>query len=366
MRILMLVQHAGIQGPLPKHTPLLVEALRSLGCSVVTHGWGRQSEHESLRAKLRQRLADVRSARRTSRAGTFDVVVVKTAHDWRTLTRDIAVALALGRTRPPVVLQLHGSRSAILSAAGHRLFKLATRFLLSLVDGLLVLSTEEQREWRAFSPKTPVLVVKNPYVRSLRASRDSPDRGGELRLLYVGRLLEDKGVFDLVEALPGVLDVVECHLVIAGDGADGHRLREVVRTLDLEEHVTLAGYLRGAELEHAFAEATIFVLPSKWPEGFPTVLAEAMDAELAIVTTSIRGAVDHLVDGEHAVFVEPGDVPALTGALVSLLGDPERRRRMGAASGARLERFDPKAVGRDYVRALETIVGSTGRRSGGV
>lgn len=355
MRILMLVQHAGIRGPLPKHTPLLVEALRSLGCEVVTHGWGRQSESEGLPTKLRQRLGDVLSARRASRPGTFDVVVVKTAHDWRTLTRDIALALAVRRRGRPIVLQLHGSRSSALAGRGGVPFKLATRLLLSLVDALLVLSTEEQRHWQAFSPRTTVLAVRNPYVRARQDRRD--DVAGTPRVLFVGRLLEGKGVLDLVEALPAMRKRAECHLVLAGDGEERERLRERIRTLDLEEHVTLAGYLRDAELDRAYAEAAVFVLPSKWDEGFPTVLAEAMDAELPIVTTPIRGAVDHLVEGEHALFVEPGNLGALAAAVVSLLGDPERRRRMGAANGARLALFDPAAVGAEYLRALETVVG---------
>jgi glycosyltransferase involved in cell wall biosynthesis len=82
-----------------------------------------------------------------------------------------------------------------------------------------------------------------------------------------------------------------------------------------------------------------------------------MDAGLPIVTTPIRGAADHLVAGEHALFVEPGDVSRLADALVTLLEDPDLRERMGSANQRRLGLFEPSAVAADYLQALESIVG---------
>src|SRR5205823_173848 len=105
----------------------------------------------------------------------------------------------------------------------------------------------------------------------------------------------------------------------------------------------LPGYLAGAELEAAYREATLFVFPS-WVEGFPTVLAEAMDAGLPIVTTRIRGAADHLVAGENALFVEPRDVSALVDAILTLLDDRDLAARMSAANRRRIGIFEPRVV----------------------
>jgi len=150
MRIFMLVQHPEARGPVPKHTAHLVSALRSLGCYVVTHPWGQHAAGESLRQKLLERPRDVLSVYRAVRRQPFDVCVVKTSHDWRTLLRDIPVALALRRRGRPIVLQLHGSLASTLDGPGAWALKLATRLLLALVDGVMVLSTEEQRQWQAF------------------------------------------------------------------------------------------------------------------------------------------------------------------------------------------------------------------------
>jgi glycosyltransferase involved in cell wall biosynthesis len=368
MRIFMLVQHPSIRGPLPKLTAHLVAALRSLGCTVETHPWGRRSESESLSEKVVQRFQDILSVRRVLRRRDFDIAVVQTAHDWRTLLRDISVVLLTRRHCRPVVLQLHGSQASRLAEPGSPAFKLVTAGLLALVDGIMVLSTEEQHQWQVFRPRPPVFTVKNPYVRahspvdSDRGSNAVPDR--PLRLLFVGRLIEEKGVLDLVEALALVVQQQDCHLVVVGEGELERKLSERIRRLGLEGHVRRTGYLTGTDLNHEYRSAAIFVLPTSWAEGFPTVLAEAMDAGLAIVTTPTRGARDYLVEDENALFARAGDVRGLAASITTLLGDADLRARMGAANQERVQIFAPDLVAAEYLQILQSVVTANDSASG--
>ena len=362
LRIFMLVQHTDIRGPLPKLTSHLVTALRSLGCTVETHPWGRQREGESLVEKTAQRFRDLLSVRRALSGKEFDVAVVQTAHDWRTLIRDIAVARLL--RRHPTVLQVHGSQASRVAEPGNHAFKAATAALLALVDGVMVLSTEEQRQLEAFRDRPPVFTVKNPYVRfhpadsSRAADAEVSERA---RLLFVGRLIEEKGILDLIDALPLVLQHAECQLEVVGEGELEHRLIDRIRQLGIEEHVKRTGYLSGSDLKRAYQRAAIFVLPTSWAEGFPTVLAEAMDAGLAIVTTPIRGAADHLVEGENALFVGSGDVSGLAASITTLLGDADLRARMGAANQERVQIFAPDLVAAEYLQILQSVVAAHAR-----
>jgi glycosyltransferase involved in cell wall biosynthesis len=356
----MLVQHDGIRGPVPKLTRLLVAGLGTLGCDVVTHPWGRQTDVESVPTKLWRTLKDVAAVQRRLRGVDFDIAVISTAHDWRAVLRDIAVAPVLRRRRRPVLLLFHGSRTRILARPGSRAFKFATAVLLSLADGVLVLSREEQRQIADFRPATRVLVVKNPYERKVFPALAERDRGGRApTLLFVGRLLEQKGILDLVDAMPAVLGRAPCRLVIVGDGELERALRDRIRQLGLTTSVTLAGYLEGEELLRAYAAADVFVLPS-WSEGFPTVLAEAMDAGLPIVTTRVQGAVDHLVEGEHALFVEPRDIEGLSSTLAAVVGDAGLRARMASANATRIDLFDPDVVAREYLEVLRVFVPAEG------
>jgi glycosyltransferase involved in cell wall biosynthesis len=229
--------------------------------------------------------------------------------------------------------------------------------VLALVDGIMVLSQEEQRQLTAFRNRPQVFTVKNPYLRSFSSdlAQAAAKTRANGRILFVGRLIEEKGIFDLIEALPHVLEQTECDLVIVGEGEEKAKLMERIRRLGIEDHVTLAGYLSGSELESTYHESTMLVLPS-WSEGFPTVLAEAMDAGLPIVTTRIRGAADHLAAGEHALFVEPRDVKGLASAMTKVLTDRDLRARMSSANRAHIRIFEPRAVAGEYLEVLQSLI----------
>ena len=356
MRIAMLAPRPSVRGPLPKHTPLLVEALRRLGCEVELLPWGRRVEGERLPAKLLGRARDVAAARRAVIRGGFSVVVVKTAHDWLTLTRDLALVRLLPRNMV-VVLQFHGSQSTRLGAPGSRAFKLATGALVARADAILVLSREERAEWRAFSPNLQVFVVRNPLPPLPEGAAAEPhSANGEKTILCVARLMLSKGVFELVRALPLLRTAVACRLVLAGDGPERARLRELVTELGLNDSVELAGYVDGAELASLYRSADVFALPTTHNEGFPTVILEAMAAGLPIVTTQSRGAADHLVEERHALFVPPHDPHALAASLRRLLTDSALRRRLGDANREKVQEFDADHVATEYLAALDTIV----------
>jgi glycosyltransferase involved in cell wall biosynthesis len=373
MRIFMLVQTPGARGPVPKHTSHLVAALRSLGCTVVTHPWGQRRAGESLVLKLIQRVSDVLSARSALKDREFDIAVVKSSHGWLTLLRDIPVVLMIRRRCRPIVLQLHGSRASLLVERGScvstvarrtpfpRTFKLVTRVLLALVDGIMVLSTEEERQFQTFYPGLPVFTVKNPYISVFPSG--PPPRSTALpprpRVLFVGRIIKEKGIFELLEAFAEVVKRARCDLVIVGEGDQERRVCDRIEDLGLENCVSMVGYLSGSTLIDKYNDSTVLVLPS-WSEGFPTVLAEAMDAGLPIVTTRIRGAADHLIPDENALFVEPRDINGLASALLKVLTDEALRGRMSSANRKRIQIFAPKIVAVEYFQALQSLVQGRG------
>lgn len=361
MRILMLAPHPQIRSPLQTHTPHLVAALRALGCTVTVAGWGRHVEQETLRGKVVGRVDDIRNVRRILRREPFDMLVVKTAHDWSTLSRDIALLLLTRGMCPYRVLQFHGGRSDWLVRPGHWLFKRASALLARLVDAALVLSSEEERQWNAFHPSGRFAVVKNPFVPAEppgsvdRRRLGVPD--GVPILLFVGRVLDAKGVLELIDALPVVLAATPCHLIMAGSGPLVEEVRRRAITTGVLDRLMLPGYLEGKALEAVYRCADVFVLPTYHDEGFPTVIAEALHAGLPVVTTHIRGMADHLTDGVNALFVPARDPAALAHALIRLLGDATLRARMARANREKVREFAPDLVGREYLQVLRNVMG---------
>ena len=225
-----------------------------------------------------------------------------------------------------------------------------------------MLSDEERRQWRRFAPTLNVRVVRNPYVRTMSNSASgasavaalSTERSDKQIVLFVGRLLAAKGVFDLLEAFRLARQEVDCSLTLVGEGPERQELSRAIARYGLAEVVTMPGHLGGDDLRRVYREATVFVLPS-YREGFPTVIAEAMDAGLPIVTTNIRGAADVLAQETNALFVPPGEPELLAENLVRLLRDTDLRARMGIANAEKVAEFEPGIVAQEFVKLLQSL-----------
>ena len=144
----------------------------------------------------------------------------------------------------------------------------------------------------AGSAHVPIHVELAPNGIDLEFYRPlaTPRSDGVYRILFVGRLVEQKGVRYLLDALPGLrtqaLQPVE--LVVVGDGPARPALEEQVSALGLEASVRFAGWAQRAEMPGHYQSADVFALPS-FEEGMPNVVLEAMASGLPIVTTDIYG-----------------------------------------------------------------------------
>jgi glycosyltransferase involved in cell wall biosynthesis len=137
-------------------------------------------------------------------------------------------------------------------------------------------------------------------------------------VVFVGRLSEEKGIRELVQATEGL------NLVVAGDGP----LRDLVPNA--------LGFVPHAEAQKLIARAAVVVLPSH-REGLPLVLLEAMAHGRAIVATPVGGIPSLIEDGVTGALVRQSDPNALRQAITGLLGNPALRRKLGAAARARVQ-----------------------------
>ena len=150
--------------------------------------------------------------------------------------------------------------------------------------------------------------------------------------LAVGRLIEQKDHPTLLRAFARVRDEhPDARLAILGSGPLEAETRGLAASLRLADAVTLPGR---TEIRDWLERADVFVHTSRW-EGFGIVLLEAMLAGLPVVATRVSAVPEVVAEGETGTLVEAGDVEAVARELAGLLGDPERRRRLGEAGRAR-------------------------------
>ena len=368
LRVMMLTAYPAAGGPLPKLSPLVLDGLRRCGCDVVVEGWGTHtSGREPLTAKVLGRGADLARVLCHVRRWRPEVLYVATAHNWHSLLRDVPLAAAVSRRGPPLVLHLHGSECDTLGTRGHSVFTRLSLWLMRRAAAVLVLSHEEQAQWRRFCPDVRFEVVVNPFTPAPVALHEPRAPGAiahEPVLLIVARLMRPKGVFELLDALRIVRRTRPCRLVMAGAGPDGDALAKRAAALGIEGAVDMLGYATEPALASAYARADIFVLPTYYDEGFPLSVMEAMASGLPIVTTRIRGCADHLVPDVNAVFVPPRDPPAVAAAVERLLDDDDLRLRMGRANAAKVADFAPEAVMPRYAEILKSVAAGHGRPQG--
>jgi glycosyltransferase involved in cell wall biosynthesis len=360
-RIVMAVLPPSARGPLPKIAPLLVGALEDAGWTVSLTPWGGRSGSETRLRKLGGRLVDLIAAfaRLSVRPGA--VLFVNSAHSWRGLLRDIPLLAGARVLGHGSLVLLHGSAPEVVAAAPRAPFARASRVFARCADAVLLLSTDERQGWQACAPRGRYHVVANPYVSTMRPA---PRPAGEPpTVLFVGRVMREKGVVDLVEAYRRVSATDPCRLEIVGEGPEVAEVAASLRRIGPTDGAHLRGYAEGAELARRYEGADLFALPTYWSEGFPTVLAEAMDAGLAIVTTHCRGMADHLDDGVNCLFVQPRDPEGLAAAITRLVRDPDVRSAMGEANRRKVADFAPGVVVAGYLRALDDVAATRRERA---
>ncbi|HEY7116915.1 MAG TPA: glycosyltransferase [Tepidisphaeraceae bacterium] len=187
--------------------------------------------------------------------------------------------------------------------------------------------------------------------RSLGIPLDAPVIG------TVGRLTEVKRQDVLIRAFSRVLgQVPDAHLVLVGDGPMLAELRGLAATLGIVERVHFAGAQpSSAPFLHSM---DVFALTSR-SEGMPQAVLEASVVGVPVIASRVGGLPEVITDGETGLLFPSGDDTALASALVDLLGDESRRRRLGAAALSRVETtFSVARMASDYHRDFLAFLGA--------
>ena len=200
------------------------------------------------------------------------------------------------------------------------------------------------------------------------APRRSMD--GPVRLLFVGRLTEKKGVAYGLEAVAGLVRAGrDVELKIIGDGPLVPSLKALSAQLELDEHVVFEGSRSNAEVAHAMAESHILIAPSVTAangdqEGIPTVLKEAMATGMPVVSTRHSGIPELVDHGITGFLVAERDASELTAHLIRLIDNPGIWGTMGRAARRKVEdEFDTEKLNDMLVERYREAIAGKARRS---
>ncbi|MHC3437794.1 glycosyltransferase family 4 protein [Natrialbaceae archaeon A-gly3] len=174
-------------------------------------------------------------------------------------------------------------------------------------------------------------------------------------ILFVGRLVENKGIHDLLEAVDRLGERV--HLRIVGDGAERESIHQLARDCSIQ--VTLEGEIPHSDLPGYYAATDVFCLPTH-VDSFATVNLEAMACGTPVVTTDLEGIKTYLRPGVDGLVVPPRDRTTLSRTLSELVSDPDRRREMGSHARERACEFSWRRQAARLERFCEDVLLKTG------
>lgn len=201
--------------------------------------------------------------------------------------------------------------------------------------------------------KVPSCIIGNPYSDIIFKHRDEIPRDKDLA--YLGRLVSDKGVDLILDALVDLrAHGLHPRLAIIGSGQEEPALRQQAEDLGLSGQIDFMGSKAGEELARLLNAHRVMIIPSRLPEPFGIVALEGIASGCAAVASRAGGLPD--VIGPCGVTFEIGDRAALTEALLTVLTHPDFREKLLQESDNHLDQFRPVNVAAKYLEVFERAI----------
>ncbi len=219
----------------------------------------------------------------------------------------------------------------------------------------IVMQTEPIATWARARFRVPVAIIPNPvllkHTEPPHGDRLSAARHARKRIISVGRLAHQKGFDILIRSFAGLAAKhPDWRLVIYGEGPERAALEQLRAESGLAGRIALPGTTK--DIEAAFYEASLFVLPSRF-EGYPNALLEALASGLPVIATACPGATAEILGEDfHGVLVPPEDVAAMTAALDAMMSEPERRDAYASRARDAIAQLDVAIIGKRWLDLL--------------
>ena len=273
-----------------------------------------------------------------------------------------------GATAPIVCIVHHLLSSESHATRRTNLYRRIEKRYLQTVGAFVFNSHTTRESVEELLSKKTHNVVATPGGNRLGAKLTGPEiyqrafAEGPLRMLFVGNLIERKGLHILLKALAELRDQA-WHLDIVGseemDPGYASRMQQQIDALELRSRLTLHGVLRGERLAERYQESQLLVVPSSY-EGFGIVYLEALGFGIPVIA-SAAGATDEIVHHEQNGFlIQPGDTLSLSRQLERLLED---RGLLGRLSLAALESFHAHPTWEQSMHRIEEFLKTIARDS---
>lgn len=248
----------------------------------------------------------------------YDIIHIHVASNGSFYRKSIIVLL--GKLfKKKIVFHIHGGAfDEFYHLECNKLQKKYINYIFNKVDLILVLS----KEW-----KTKILTYSdNKNVKVLHNAVEIPEtnlyNSNSNNITLLGRLSEEKGVYDLIEVVNDILKIKNVNFILAGDG-DLEKLKTTIKLKNVKSTEVL-GWIDSKQKCELLKNTSILVLPS-YHEGLPMAILEAMSYGIPVVATNVGGIPSIIKDNYNGFLIKPGDNSNLKECIIKLISNQELR-----------------------------------------
>jgi glycosyltransferase involved in cell wall biosynthesis len=273
------------------------------------------------------------------RVGEMEMVLINPSLGWKSFLRDAMFAYITQLRGKKLVVFWHGwleeyerkiKSSWLLRACFSRTFANA--------DGLIVLGTIFKDKLTQLIPSNeiPTLhflnIADDTFMKTfdLEKELDRRERKEKFTMLFLARMVKEKGVYIAVEAFRQAAREMpdrELELIIAGDGSELGNVKTYVKENQIP-NIQFPGFVRGTVKHETLAKADLFLFPTYYPEGLPLSVLEAMLYGMPVITRPVGGLPDILNNEEHGYIIDSKDPADFVEPIKNLVRDRELYRRI--------------------------------------
>lgn len=215
------------------------------------------------------------------------------------------------------------------------------RFVLERCDRVVCLS-EEWKDFYTSEVGLKNVVIINNVIPTPQWTDEPND--GKFHFLFLGHMIENKGLFDLLEVLKDHSTELSAKMVLHIGGARNEpKIQDFISSNDLGGFVKYEGWVTGDDKIFLLNLCDILILPS-YIEGLPMSILEGMSYKMPIISTRVGGVPSLVVENVNGHLMEPGDKQGLFSSIMSYLNRPELIKIQGENSFMRINPYLPDTV----------------------
>ena len=252
-----------------------------------------------------------------------------------------------------VILHIHPASFLDFYNDGNRIVRKLVRLAFRLSDRIVFLSENIRQGFSGLISDGRSFVLGNPVdIGEFTGWRQEWQKKPR-QILYLGWIIQEKGVYDIVDALPKVLGEFPDAKVLFAGNKEVEKLSNYIGNRKLSSSAIVLGWIEGMERIELLRTSRALILPS-YTEGVPNVLLEAMASRLPIITSAV-GGIPGLLEHDHTgIFIEPGNTEQIAEAIKLLIADEAKCDSLSdAAYKEVVSKYSLEVIGRQLERLYE-------------